>query len=86
MNKALYIDVNEIEFIKPCKRVNKVNWKISDHTNFLIKCYAKYSGTSEDEVVDKFLKNLLKNQDFADWIRHQRSNKRMLDKLFPNQE
>ena len=51
----------EVEFIKPKnKNAEKVDWLISDQVREIIKNYAEYCEYTESEVVDMFLKNLLK--------------------------
>jgi len=47
-----------MNFIKPKSSKTKVNWEISDNTIALIEQYAKYTGYSMNEVVDKFMENL----------------------------
>jgi len=51
-----------MEFIKP-KVINKVNpeWRVSEQTKTIVKYYAEYTDYSESEIIDKFLKNLLKD-------------------------
>lgn len=72
----------DMEFIKPKKtQGRKVNWIVSEHTRAIVKYYAQYTEYSEDEVVDKFLKNLLKDEGFMEWIQKKRFNKRITDQL-----
>lgn len=76
-----------MEFIKPKQTLgSKVIWSVSDQTKALVKYYAEYTGYSQDEVVDTFLKNLLKDQDFMEWIQSKRRNKRALSQIFPETE
>ncbi|MFJ9499876.1 hypothetical protein [Brevibacillus centrosporus] len=71
-----------MEFIKPKPNLDiKANWKVSEHTKDIIKYYAEYTGYSEDECVDQFLKNILKDEQFIDWIHGKRRNKRALSKV-----
>jgi hypothetical protein len=77
----------DMEFIKPKKtQGRKVNWIVSEHTRAIVKYYAQYTEYSEDEVVDTFLKNLLKDEDFLEWIQKKRFNKRITDQLLINVE
>ncbi len=77
----------DIEFIKPKKtQGRKVNWIMSEHTRAIVKYYAQYTEYSEDEVVDTFLKKLLKDEDFMEWIQKKRFNKRITDQLLINVE
>jgi len=61
--------MNNIEFIKP-KIIFKVvpYWKISENTKSIVKNYANYTGFTESEIVDSFLKNILKDPDFIKWV------------------
>jgi hypothetical protein len=69
-----------LEFISPKnKNAKEVNWKISERTRAMVSYYAEYSEYSEEEVVDKFLqRNLIKDEQFIEWIKSKRNNKRML--------
>ncbi|MEC0668449.1 hypothetical protein P8864_21650 [Priestia flexa] len=69
-----------LEFIKPKnKNAKEVNWKISERTRAIVSHYAEYCEYSEEEVVDEFLqRNLLKDDQFIEWIKSLRNNKRML--------
>jgi hypothetical protein len=69
-----------LEFIKPKnKNAKEVNWKISERTRTIVSYYAEYCEYTEEEVVDEFLqRNLLKDDQFIEWIKSLRNNKRML--------
>ena len=69
-----------LEFIQPKnKNAQSVDWKISGRTRALVSYYAEYSEYSEEEVVDEFLqRNLIKDDQFIEWIKSLRNNKRML--------
>lgn len=66
-----------MDFIKP-KNTNKENisWKISRRTKLIVEYYAKYTEYEEDEVVDMFLQNILKDKDFVEWLGTRRSKKK----------
>ena len=68
----------DIEFIKP-KTMFKINpkWEVSENTKAIVKYYAEYTDYTESEVIDKFLKNLLKDQEFINWANKKRNNKRL---------
>jgi len=70
--------MSNIEFIKP-KTLVKVNpgWEISENTKAIVKYYAEYTDYTESEVIDKFLNNLLKDQEFINWANKKRNNKRL---------
>jgi len=71
-----------MQFIKPKNNnTDKVDWLISEQVREIVKNYAEYCEYSESEVVDMFLKNLLKDEDFLKWIDGIRHNKRMLRKM-----
>lgn len=71
-----------MQFIKPKNNnADKVDWLISEQVREIVKNYAEYCEYSEGEVVDMFLKNLLKDKEFLKWIDGIRNNKRMLRKM-----
>lgn len=71
-----------MKFIEPKEELGKkVDWKISDHTRAIVKYYSEYTGFDENEVVDRFLKNLIEDERFLDWINSKRRKKRMLQQL-----
>lgn len=76
-----------MEFIEPKKSLGKkVDWRVSDHTKSVVKYYSEYTGYEEDEIVDLFLKNIMKDKNFTDWINSKRRNKRMLEQLMIAEE
>jgi CRISPR/Cas system type I-B associated protein Csh2 (Cas7 group RAMP superfamily) len=75
-----------MQFMEPKKRLEKkVDWKISGHTQSIVEYYAEFTGYTEDEVVDQFLKNLLDDKKFIEWANNKRRNKRVFQKLFPKE-
>ena len=73
-------------FIEPKKRLEKkADWRVSEQTQAIIKFYSEFTGYTEDEVVDQFLKNLLDDQKFIEWANNKRRNKRIFQKLFPQE-
>ncbi|MEW9050191.1 MAG: hypothetical protein AB2392_03485 [Neobacillus sp.] len=69
-------------YIKPKNRnLDNVDWVISEHTRSVVAAFAEYSEYTESEVVDEFLKNLLTDEDFIEWIKNKRNNKRLLKQL-----
>lgn len=76
-----------MEFIKPKEELGKkVDWKISDHSRAIVRYYAEYTHLNENEIVDRFLKNILEDENFLDWIHRKRRNKRMLQQLMMEEE
>lgn len=74
-----------MEFIKPIQKLgSKVDWQVSDRTKAIVKYYAEYTGFSENEVVDRFLTNILKDPDFNLWINGKRRKTRIMKQLFPD--
>lgn len=75
-----------MDFIKPKPNLNtKVSWKVSDHTKEIVKYYSEYTGYTEDECVEMFLKNILLDEHFIGWIHGKRRNKRALSKVLLDQ-
>lgn len=72
-----------MDFIKP-KNINKqkISLKISYKTKLLIEYYSKYTDYSEDEVVDMFMQNLLKDPNFVEWLNKRRSSKKISEHIF----
>lgn len=76
-----------MQFIEPKKRLEKkADWRVSEHTKLTVKHYSEYTGYTEDEVVDLFLKNILDDQNFMDWINQKRRNKRIVQQLALSEE
>jgi hypothetical protein len=75
-----------MQFIEPKKPLEKKrDWRISGHTQSIVQYYAEFTGYSEDEVIDQFLKNLLDDKKFIEWTNNKRRNKRVFKKLFPKE-
>jgi len=51
---------------------------ISEHSRAIVKYYAEYTEYPESEVVDLFLKNLLDDKKFLEWVENKRNNRRMI--------
>lgn len=76
-----------MNFITPKnKRTKRVDWLISERTRTIVECYAEYTEYTEDEVVDEFLKNILKDEQFLTWIKNKRYNKRILNRMFTEEQ
>lgn len=72
----------KVEFLKSRNvRLSSVNWKISEQSRSIIRYYAEYTEYTESEVVDMFLKELLRDKDFMEWVKSKRFNKRILTQL-----
>ncbi|THE13866.1 hypothetical protein E1I69_06540, partial [Bacillus timonensis] len=71
-----------MKFIKPKnKNVDKVDWLLSERTRAIVKYYAEYTEYPESEVVDLFLLNILEDENFMDWVKNKRNNRRILKQL-----
>lgn len=71
-----------MKFIKPKnKNAEKVDWELSEQARAIVKYYAEYTEYKEDEVVETFLLNILKDEDFIEWIKDKRNNKRIIKQL-----
>lgn len=76
------IRVKKLKFIEPKnKQAAKVNWKISERTRAIVKYYAEYGESTEEEVVDEFLTNILLDEKFIKWVESKRYNKRILAQI-----
>jgi len=65
-----------MKFKKPKTEKKKVSWNISENTLSLLAVYSKYSGYSEEEIVDEFLENLTFDDHFIYWMKNQRYSKK----------
>ena len=71
-----------MKFLKPKnKNSESVDWKISEQTRYIVKYYAEYLEFTEEEVVDEFLKNIIDDRAFIEWIEAKRFNKRILSQI-----
>jgi hypothetical protein len=87
VNSIVNLEVNLMKFIEPKEELGKkVDWKISEHTRAIVKYYAEYTRLNEDEIVDRFLKNILEDENFLDWVNRKRRNTRMIQQLMMNEE
>lgn len=87
VNSIVILEVNIMKFIEPKEELGKkVDWKLSDHTRAIVKYYAEYTRLNEDEIVDRFLKNILEDENFLDWIHRKRRNRRMIQQLLIKEE
>lgn len=87
VNSIVILEVNLMKFIEPKEELGKkVDWKLSDHTRAIVKYYAEYTRLNEDEIVDRFLKNILEDENFLEWIHRKRRNRRMIQQLLINEE
>jgi hypothetical protein len=71
-----------MKFIEP-RNINadNVDWRISEHTRAIVSYYAEYTEYTESDVVDKLLLNLLEDENFIEWIKNKRNNRRIVKQL-----
>lgn len=73
---------SQISFPKPRNvRLGGVDWMISEHSRAIVKFYSEFTELTENQVVDEFLKELLKSKEFIEWIKSKKSNRRMVNQL-----
>jgi hypothetical protein len=74
--------MKKFNYIKP-KNLNseRVDWVISEQTRNIVARFSEYSEYTESEVVDEFLKNILTDKEFVDWVMKKRNNRRLLKQL-----
>ncbi|WP_078408871.1 hypothetical protein [Priestia abyssalis] len=71
-----------MKFIKPKNNnSDNVDWLISERVRAIVNYYSEYTEYTESEVVDKILINLLDDEDFIEWIKNKRNNKRIIKQL-----
>lgn len=79
-------EVLKLKFIEPKNlKTSKVNWSLPQKTIRLVEHYAEYTGYSEEEVVARFLDNLLLDENFKVHIKKKRNNRRILKDLELNE-
>lgn len=79
-------EVLKLKFIEPKNlKTSKVNWSLPQKTIRLVEHYAEYTGYSEEEVVARFLDNLLLDENFKEHIKKKRNNRRILKDLELNE-
>lgn len=77
----------ELKFIEPKQtQSKKVDWKISERSRAIVHYYAQYTEYKEEDVVDEFLRNILRDEKFIQWIKNKRYNKRILSQIFTEEE
>ncbi|WP_353654044.1 hypothetical protein [Bacillus sp. ISL-55] len=71
-----------MKFIEP-RNINadKVDWLISERARAVVSYYAEYTEYTESDVVDKLLIHLLEDENFIEWIKNKRNNKRVIKQL-----
>lgn len=75
-----------LKFIEPKNlKTSKVNWSLPQKTIRLVEHYAEYTGYSEEEVLARFLDNLLLDENFKEHIKKKRNNRRILKDLELNE-
>jgi hypothetical protein len=80
-------EVSDMKFIKPkIIKGQKVDWLISERTRAIMRYYAQYTGYNESEIANEFLVNILDDPEFGMWIQNKRDNKRILSKVYGEQE
>lgn len=79
-------EVLKLKFIEPKNlKTSKVNWSLPQKTIRLVEHYAEYTGYSEEEIVARFLDNLLLDENFKEHIKKKRNNRRILKDLELNE-
>lgn len=56
------------------------------NTKSIVKYYAEYTDYSESKVIDKFLENLLKDEEFINWANKKLNNERLNSLLNVNND
>lgn len=65
------------------KRLNKqpVEWELSELARNTVKHFSEYSERSEEAIVGRLIVGLLEDEDFVEWVRNKKNNKRVLKEL-----
>ncbi|MCI3923559.1 hypothetical protein MO973_25360 [Paenibacillus sp. TRM 82003] len=76
-----------MNFIQPKRQeLTKTEWRISKRTKAIVRYYAEYTNYSEDEVVDRFLKNILADPGFDEWCKNKRRNSRIMQQIYGDED
>lgn len=79
--------LKRMRFIQPKnRRAEKVEWELSEQARNIVRYYAQYTEYTEEEVLEKFLLNLLDDEGFKEWIKNKRNNKRIIAQVFNDEE
>ena len=79
-------EVLKLKFIEPKNlKTSKVNWSLPQKTIRLVEHYAEYTGYSDEEIVARFLDNLLLDENSKEHIKKKRNNRRILKDLELNE-
>lgn len=71
-----------MKFIKPKNNnSDNVEWLVSERVRSIVNYYSEYTEYTESEVVDKILINILEDENFIEWIKNKRNNKRIIKQL-----
>lgn len=68
-----------MDFVKPKMSMkSKKQFELNNRTLSILKYYSKYTKYSESQILDMFLLNILKDDNFIKWVKRQRYNKKIL--------
>lgn len=72
-----------MNFVKPRKTTKKtISCELSLRTVSILDYYSRYTQYSIDEILDKFLLNILDDENFIAWVNKQRYNKKIVAALY----
>lgn len=80
-------DIYNMKPIKP-KYVDtiKADWKISKRSKQIINQYSKYTKYDEDEIIDRLITDILVDNDFIEWLKTRRYQKKIQGVIFEDDE
>lgn len=80
---CLLEDINNMKPIKP-KYIDtiKADWRISKRSKQIINQYSKYTKYDEDEIIDKLITEILVDNDFIEWLKTRRYQKKIQGVIF----
>ena len=64
----------------------KTDWRISKRSKQIISQYAKYTKYDEDEIIDRLISDILVDNDFIEWLKTRRYQKKIQGVIFEDSE
>ncbi|MBK5239753.1 hypothetical protein [Clostridium sp.] len=64
----------------------KADWKISKRSKQIINQYSKYTKYDEDEIIDRLITDILVDNDFIEWLKTRRYQKKIQGVIFEDDE
>ncbi|MBU3201864.1 hypothetical protein LL037_11730 [Clostridium estertheticum] len=64
----------------------KADWRISKRSKQIINQYSKYTKYDEDEIIDRLITDILVDNNFIEWLKNRRYQKKIQGVIFEDNE